>query len=119
MQTETNNLSFCTSSEPCVTLSDVSGTPVLKIKTSGLEYNRETYPHETSKQAAERVYQVLTRALHTDAKPGLHLTLAAFGDYPQTTFILSSQGCQHDFNLDLWHWWMIEHLVHLLSKRYK
>lgn len=109
--------------EPKVSFADKDGI-LLTVKSSGVEYNRELHPHDSYKKAAERVFQFIEERLLTaramDSKTPIYdIGLKAWTEYEARHFIITAQGVQHNFNLDNWHWWMIEHLNTLLKTRVK
>lgn len=110
-KTNSQELKFVEPTEPSVLIAEPNGPKILTIKTSGITYNRDEFPQDTAKQAAQRVYDVIKpKHDHVGAQLDLNLTLSAFKEHPQRKFRVNKDGVQHDYNVDTWHWWMLEYL---------
>lgn len=111
--------SIITETEPCVLIHEnsynITSTQrpqaVLTIKSSGLSYNQDAFPQDTTEQAARRVYEII-KPKHTQfgAVLDLNLTLASYKEFPEKHFRVSKNGVEHNYDVDTWHWWMLEHL---------
>jgi len=101
--------------EPSITFADSSSKQILAIKSSGIVYNRDAFPNDSSKQAAERVYACIKPFSKQINQPELNWQLDAWNEYPKRMFKASKDGIEHNFDLDLWHWWMMDHLEKLVK----
>jgi hypothetical protein len=103
--------------EPTVTFRSNAGI-VVEFRPSGIFYNRTLFPSDTSLQAAQRVYDIIKPL--SDALPNVidvNFTIIAWKQYPERTFCASPKGIQHNFDVDTWHWWMLEHLTKLVTRK--
>lgn len=84
---------------------------ILSVKSSGLFYNRDAFPQDTTEQAALRVYEII-RPKNTNfgAVLDLNLRFNAYNEFPERYFRVNKSGVEHNYDVDTWHWWMLEHL---------
>lgn len=113
-----------TEPEPKIQFADKNGV-LLTIKSTGVEYNRTERPHDSYRQAAENFFNFIQERLipvggtvsHTS--PIYDIGLKAWRQYEAKKFEVCRTGITHNFELDNWHWWMIDHLQTLLRTKFK
>ena len=101
--------------EPSILISGQDAKVLLSIKSSGIEYNRKDYTNDTAQQAAERVYRCIMPLHKSIRQPEIHWTLHAYNKYPERVFKVSHEGIEHNFDVDVWHWWMLDYLTKLVK----
>lgn len=115
---EKQNTNSVGESEPMMTFNDSDGV-VFTIASSKLEFNKERFPNYTYKHAAALVYKLLVspgvRLTVKNNKPFV-ITLSAYKDFPERNFTISKDGIDHNFHIDLWHWWMLETVSEMVRK---
>lgn len=113
-----------TSTEPSVLIhqnsSNITATEkpqtVLTVKSSGLFYNQDAFPQDTTEQAARRVFDIIRPKYNNLIAPlDLNLTLDAYREFPKRYFRVNKSGVEHNYDVDTWHWWMLEHLDRIVK----
>lgn len=99
--------------EPSVEVKDSSGALVMSIKASGIKYNRDSFPHDTYQQAARRVIAII-KGDHTQID--FSFDLSQWSEFPKRTFSLNVAGLEHNFEVDTWHWWVLNELEKMVKK---
>jgi len=109
--TQSLGFKFAEPTEPSVLIAEPNGPKVLSIKTSGITYNREQFPQDTAEQAARRVYEIMKPKTNTfGVTLDLDLKLQAYKEFPQQYFRVNKEGVEYSYDVDTWHWWMLEYL---------
>lgn len=102
--------------EPTVLITGGSMPVILTIKSSGIFYNQDAFPHDTAGQAAQRIYDsIKTKCPDLGIELDLNLTLQSYKEYPQRKFRVNKDGVDHNYDVDTWHWWMLEYLDRLVK----
>jgi hypothetical protein len=109
-------------SEPVVEWSDnEAGGPIFSLKASKMEYNRNLFPNDTYKQAAQRFFKKIEADLRYTFKDAqeFSMRLREYKDYPDREFVITRDAqIRHNYDTDTWHWWFLDELS-LLVKRMK
>ena len=101
--------------EPSVELRDSDNVLLMSIKASGIEYNRNTFPYDTYEKAAKRIYESI-KPKSDDVKLDLTFDLSRWSEFPQRNFSLSKAGLEHNFDVDTWHWWLLNELERIVKR---
>lgn len=103
---------FIEATEPNLNfLDDDNKTVVFSIRSSGLLFNRDAFPNDTYEQAARRVAERIKK--HFDKT--LNLKLHPYKDIGEKVFVANGSGVQHNYEVDTWHWWMLECLDKIMK----
>lgn len=107
--------------EPTIQFHNQDGV-FFTIRSSKFEYNFEKYPHDTSKQAASRLFASLENAHMLSAlqtKNRVTINLRAYKDIPAHVIEFSCDGVSHTFeHVELFYHHMFEHLSTMVRNRY-
>jgi hypothetical protein len=103
--TNQQELKFVEATEPNLNFIDSDNkTVVFSIRSSGLKYNREAFPKDSYEQAARKVAGLIQQHFNKT----LDLKLNPYKDIEQKVFVANGSGVQHNYEVDTWHWWMLE-----------
>ena len=100
--------------EPSVEIKDPDGVLLMSIKSSGIEYNRSAFPHDTYVQAAKKLYKRI-RPMEESLELDFTFKLSPWMDFPQKQFSLTRSGLEHNFEVDTWHWWLLNELEKIVK----
>lgn len=109
----TSEIGFHADKEPVIKFQDETGTEVLAVTSRGLVYNRTLFSQDTFRQAARRIYRCVVPKDKTLVIP-LSFKLREWNGNPERVFIMDKNGVEHNFDLDTWHWWLIDELDKLM-----
>lgn len=108
--------------EPVVKFHTTNNDLLFTISSSGLQYNFEKYPHDTSKQAAQKVFECLQDAKLLTAlerQNCAYFRLKAYREYGEREIVFSTNGVTHNYtDVSLFYYHMFEHLTTLIRKKY-
>lgn len=104
------------SAEPTVNFTTEGGVVVFSIKSSGVFYNRDEFPKDTTEQAARRVYEMIKPVSSWITQPDLKWSLSEWRENPRREFVINKNGITHNYDLDVWHHWFMEHLNRLVKR---
>lgn len=109
---EQEQFKFFEATEPNLNfLDDDNRTIVFSIRSSGIAFNRDAFPNDTYEQAARRVAKCIKQ--HFDKT--LNLKLNPYKDIEQKVFVANSEGVYHNYEVDTWHYWMLECLDKIMK----
>ena len=91
---------------------DSSRDVIFTIKASGMYYNKEKFPNHTYKMAAKR----LAACINGSYGGAINIVMFEYKDSTAKHFKLTADGVKHNYELDTWHWWMIETFTQLMKK---
>lgn len=86
-------------------------TIVFSIRSSGIAFNRDAFPNDTYDQAARRVAKCITQHFNKT----LNLKLNPYKDIKEKVFVANDSGVQHNYEVDTWHYWMLECLDKIMK----
>ena len=108
--------------EPKVVFRDKNEVDVLTLTSTKLEYNRDAFSTDSYHQAAHRLFSalddtMLSKSMHQTKQ--VTIRLKEYKELPQRIFGVHTDGTiEHNYNLDLWHWWLLETFSDLVRKKY-
>ena len=91
---------------------DSSRDIIFTLKASGLYYNKEQFPNHTYKEAAKR----LAACINGSYGGTLNIVMFEYKDHETKHFKLTPDGVDHNYEIDTWHWWMLETFSQLMKK---
>jgi hypothetical protein len=97
--------------EPRLNIMD-NNTILISLSTSGIRYNRESFPNDTYAQAAKRV----AMRIRSEYNDNLKLEFSQYKGIEAKFFIVNDSGIQHNYDVDTWHYWMLNSLNELFLK---
>jgi hypothetical protein len=110
--TNQQELKFVEATEPNLNFIDSDyKTVVFSIRSSGLSFNRDAFPNDSYEQAARRVADCITQHFSKT----LNLKLNPYKDIKEKIFVANESGVQHNYEVDTWHWWMLECLDKIMK----
>lgn len=110
------NLLYTPSGEPQVNFTTEGGITIFTLKSSGMQYNRDEYPHDTAEKAAKKFYEMIKPMSSDLSMPELRWEFSEWGGNPRREVVISKgEGVRHNYDLDIWHDWFVEHLNRLVK----
>ena len=111
------DLNSITKEEPRVTLR-YKGEAVLEFKSSCVQYNRDQYPDDSFKQAAEKVYEGLwVHSYDFRTNKCITFEVPQWGPNPERKIFITPDGITHNYEVDTWHWWVLNSVEKLIKQR--
>jgi hypothetical protein len=108
-----DDIKIVTLDEPRLDIMDESNNAVLiTLKPSGIQYNRDAFCNDTYAEAAKRVAE----RIRTHLNNTLNAQFLPYKDIEAKFFIVNDQGVQHNYEVDTWHYWMLNSLNELFLK---
>lgn len=107
--------------EPSVSFTTPDEINVLTLSATKLRYNRELFSSDSYRDAARRVFEVIERTFSSTLKTSksIRLRINEWHNNPSRYFeVFASGEINHNYDLDHWHWWLIESLSELVKKKY-
>ena len=94
------------------------GKVLLTLSSKEISYNHQEFPHDTAKQAANRIFPILKGSLlyGLTKEKDVGVGLKAHGEYPEREIIFTTQEIKHNYDVSTWTWWLLHHLEVLIKK---
>lgn len=98
---------------------DENSKLLFTIDSSTIRYNRELFTEDSFDVAAKKIFDQIIKLFDDTLCKGCCVILQEQNKNCDKYFNISFSGINHNYELDIWHWWFVHTLSKMIREKYK